>query len=149
MQKQTSYSGFMPREIAVTLLTSPQSKTNGFKKRCFRALEKVCEPQSRSTQLNVSAAKTGEQRLQSRLTKANAKQLFTWHKRTLRRANNLLDMRDKIEFTNDNEESRKLVEVLSQRISAYDRLCEAINAEVTARSTRGKGYRKPIKFEKI
>lgn len=112
-------------------------------------MECIVEPISRSTRLNISAPKTGEQRLQARLSKANAKQLLTWHKRTLRRGNNLLDMRDKVSFTNDSEESRKLVEVLSQRIDMHDALCEAIQAELDKRRQRGVGYRKLIKFEKI
>lgn len=140
----------MPREIAITFLTSKYSKTNGFRKRCFRAMERVCEPVSRSTALPISAPKTGAQRLQARLSKANAKQLLTWHKRTLARGNNLLDVRDKVAFTSHNPEGdgevAGMLELLSKQIAAHDALCEAINAELTLRSTRGIGYRKPEKF---
>lgn len=146
--------GFMPRSIAITLLTSNQSKTNSFRKRCFRAMARVCEPVSRSTQLDISAPKTGEQKLQARLNKANAAQLHKWAKRTLARGNRyqdlLLDTQEKL--TDAPAEDMNTLwaaeKALLQQIAAHDGLCEAINAELALRATRGIGYRKPIKFIK-
>lgn len=145
---QTSNTGFMPRSIAITLLTSRQSKTNGFKKRCFRAMERVCEPKSRSTALPVSAPKTGAQRLQQRLAKATAAQLHRWAKRTLARGNRYQDQRDNVFFEVgiDAEEKEKLTDLLDKQIVAHNGLIDAINAELTARSTRGVGYRQPVRF---
>lgn len=125
--------GYMPREIAIIFLTNKHSKTASFRRRCFHAMEKVVEPVSRSTRFNVSAPKTGSQRLQARLAKASAAQLHKWHRRTLRRGNNLLDMRDKVSFTSDNAEAEKLVEALNQRINMHDALCEAIQTELSRR----------------
>lgn len=139
----------MPREVAITLLTSNYSKTNGFRKRCLRATERVCEPVSRSTPLNISAPKTGEQRLDARLKKSTAAQLQKWAKRTLARGNRYMDQKDNVFFEVgiSDDEKQKIEALLNQQISAHDRLCEAINAELTSRSARGKGYRKPVKFK--
>lgn len=101
-------------------------------------MERVCEPLSRSTALPVSAAKTGAQRLQARLSKATAVQLHKWAKRTLRRGNRLTDIRDETE-------DEKLVELAGGQIAAHDALGEAIIAELTLRATLGIGYRKPVK----
>lgn len=129
MNAQTSNAGFMPRSIAITLLTSKQSKTNGFRKRCFRAMECVCEPLSRSTALPVSAAKTGAQRLQARLTKATAAQLHKWGKRTLRRGNRYQDFLSDALATGEKQPA----DLLQQQIAAHDGLCEAINTELKGR----------------
>lgn len=147
-KSQMSNTGFMPREIAVLFLTSKHSKTNGFRKRCFRALERVCEPVSRSTTLPINAPKTGAQRLQARLAKATAAQLHRWHTRTLRRGNRYQDQRDNVFFDvgSDAAEKDKITDLLDKQIAAHDALCEAINAELTARATRGIGYRKPVRF---
>lgn len=139
----------MPSEVATALLLSSQSMTNRFKKVCQAARQRIVEPVSRSTALPISAPKTGEQRLGARLKKATAAQLQKWSKRTLARGNRLMDARDKISFTNDSDEAKALVELLGQQISAHDRLGEALHLELTSRATRGIGYKKPIKFEKI
>lgn len=147
--------GFMPRSIAITLLTSNQSKTAAFRRRCFRATEKVCEPKSRSTALNVSAPKTGAQRLQARLSKASAAQLHKWAKRTLARGERYQDLlfETQAKLMNvqpeDVPELERVEKLLTQQIVAHDGLCEAISAELTTRAARGKGYRKPIKRSKI
>lgn len=134
--------GYMPREIAVTLLTSPQSKTAGFRKRCYRAMERVVEPVSRSTRFNISAPKTGAQRLAARLKRATAAQLHKWHRRALRRGNNLMDIRDKVAFNSHNPEGDSevatMLERLSKQIAAHDSFCEAITAELDFRRQRGK-----------
>lgn len=151
MNIQTSNTGFMPRNVAIALLTSNQSKTNGFRKRCFRAMERVCTPLSRSTALPVSALKTGAQRLQARLVKASAAQLHRWHKRTLRRGNRLQDQRDNVFFEvgiND-EEKEKIDTMLQQQTASHDGLCQAIIDQLTNRAARGKGYKKPLKYRKI
>lgn len=148
MNTQNSNTGFMPREIAIIFLTSKPSKTNGFRKRCFRAMGRVCEPLSRSTALPVSAAKTGAQRLQARLSKATAAQLHKWAKRPLRRGNRYSDQRDDVLFEDGiaDEEKKKIMDLLDKQVAAHDALCEAIQNELTARSTRGIGYAKPIKW---
>lgn len=145
-----SNTGFMPRPVAVALLTSNQSKTNSFRKRLIRATERVVEPVSRSTALNISAPKTGSQKLQSRLSKANAKQLLTWQKRTLARGERYQDllfeaqakmMNGKVE---DVPELERVEKLLTQQIAAHDALSEAIHNELTTRSARGKGYKGKI-----
>lgn len=148
-QIQTSNTGFMPRAVAITLLTSRFSKTNGFRKRCLRATERVCEPLNRSGDAHFSAPKTGEQRLDARLKKATAAQLNRWSKRTLARGNRYQDQKDNVFFEVgiSDDEKQKIAALLDRQISAHDRLCEAINAELTSRSARGKGYRKPVKFK--
>lgn len=112
------------------------------------ARQRIAEPISRSTALNVSAPKIGAQRLQARLAKASAAQLCRWHNRTLRRANRLQDTRDAVAATSHNPEGDLQVaaalETLSKRIAAHDGLCEAINTELTNRAARGKGYQKPL-----
>lgn len=142
MNTQTSNTGFMPRSIAITLLTSNQSKTASFRKRCRRAMERVSEPVSRSTALNVSAPKTGAQRLQAHLSKASVKQLVKWAKRTLVRGNRYQDLLAEIEdnapFESDQAQHEAQLDLLHQQIAAHDALCEAINAELTSRATRRK-----------
>lgn len=151
-KSQMSNTGFMPREVAVIFLTSKHSKTAGFRKRCFRAMERVCEPKSRSTTLSVSAPKTGAQRLQARLVKATAEQLHRWAKRTLTRGNRYEDLRFETQRdleTAPAEEMETLwaaEKTLTQQIVAHNGLIDAINAELTARSTRGVGYRQPVRF---
>lgn len=140
MNTQNSNTGFMPRSIAITLLTSKYSKTNGFRKRCFHAMERVVEPVSRSTRLNVNAPKTGEQRLQARLVKSTAAQLHKWAKRTVRRGNRYQDFLSDAQTTGEKQPA----DLLQQQIAAQDALGEAIQNELTARSTRGIGYREPI-----
>lgn len=141
----------MPAEVATTLLLSGQSMTRRFRKICQMARQRIVEPVSCSTALNVSAPKTGQQRLQARLSKANVKQLLTWQTRTLRRGNRLQDARDNafFELWSDEVEKEKALSMLSQQIAMHDALCEAINAELTMRSARGIGYRKPIKRSKV
>lgn len=152
---QTSNSGFMPRNVAIALLTSNQSKTNGFRKRLFRAMEKVCEPLSRSTALPVSAPKIGAQRLQARLVKASAAQLHRWHKRTLRRGERYQDrlFETQAKLMNVKPEDVPALErverLLTQQIQAHDGLCEAIANELTNRSARGKGYQERFRYRKI
>lgn len=143
MKPQTSNTGFMPRSIAITLLTSSQSKTNGFRKRCFRAMEKICVPLSRSTALPVSAPKTGQQRLQSRLAKASAAQLHRWWLRTVRRGNRFQDLYSDIDLHADPSKDAQ-VKWIEQQIVSHDALCETINTELTNRAARGKGYQKPF-----
>lgn len=137
--------GYMPREIAIIFLTNKHSKTASFRRRCFHAMEKVVEPVSRSTRFNVSAPKTGSQRLQARLQKANAAQLHKWAKRTQYRGNRYQDLL--FEAQANGEE--KLSAMLQQQIAAHDALCQAISAELTSRASRGIGYRKPIKYAGI
>lgn len=147
-----SNTGFMPRPVAVALLTSNQSKTNSFRKRLIRATERVVEPVSRSTALNISAPKTGSQKLQSRLSKANAKQLLTWQKRTLRRGEKYQDLlfETQAKLTDAVAEDMNGLwateEALLKQIAAHDALSEAIQNELTKRSARGIGYREPIKW---
>lgn len=152
---QTSNTGFMPRNVAIALLTSNQSKTNGFRKRCFRAMERIVEPVSRSTALNVSAPKIGAQRLQARLAKATAAQLHRWHKRTLLRGERYQDrlfetqaklMNVQPEYVLALERAERL---LTQQIQAHDGLCQAIIDELTNRAARGKGYKQPVRYRKI
>lgn len=151
MKTQMSNTGFMPRGVAITLLASNYSKTNSFRKRCLRATERVCEPVSRSTQLDISAPRTGEQRLNARLKKATAAQLNRWAKRTLARGNRYQDMlaevEDRAPLEADQAQHEAHLGLLHQQISAHDRLGDAINLELTDRAGRGKGYRKPVKFK--
>lgn len=144
--------GFMPREIAVTLLTSSQSKTASFRKRCYRAMEREVEPTSRSTRFTTNVPKTGSQKLQARLAKANAKQLLTWQKRTLRRGEKYQDLlfETQAKLTDAVAEDMNGLwateEALLKQIAAHDALSEAIQNELTKRSARGIGYREPIKW---
>jgi hypothetical protein len=150
MKAQMSSTGFMPKNVAIALLTSGQAMTNPFRKRCLHATERVCEPVSRSTALPVSAPKTGSQRLQARLKKATAAQLHKWAKRTLARGNRYRDQHDDVlfEMTPD-PEKEQILELLGKQIAAHDALCEAIQTELTSRSTRGIGYKKPVKFKNL
>lgn len=127
----------IPPEVATALLLSGQSMTARFRKVCQMARQRVVEPVSRSTALNVSAPKIGAQRLQARLAKASAAQLHRWHKRTLRRGNRYQDLYSDIDLHADPSKDAQ-VKWIEQQMAAHDGLCQAIIDELTSRATRGK-----------
>lgn len=134
----------MPKEVATALPLSGQSTSNRFRKVCKTARERVCEPVSRSTRLNVSAPATPLQKFERKLRNANAKQLTTWARRASRKGERLQDilfhaqqnlygcperMREVLERT---------VEAIERQIDEIDVIAQAINSELTNRSARGK-----------
>lgn len=124
----------MPKEVATALLLSGQSMSSRFRKVCNTARERVCEPVSRSTALNVSAPATPMQRFERKLRKANAKQLTTWARRATRRGERLQDLL----FDTQAASNEKLAAVLQQRIEQIDGIAQSINSELTSRASRGK-----------
>lgn len=134
----------MPKEVAIALLTSNQKMTASFRRTCLRATERVCEPVSRSTRLNISAPATPMQRFERKLRKANAKQLTTWARRATRRGERLQDLlfENQQELTTcaegDVSGLNALIAALEQRIGQIDAIGQAINLELTSRASRGK-----------
>lgn len=132
----------MPAEVATALLLSGQSMSNRFRKVCNTARERIAEPVSRSTRLNVSAPATPLQKFERKLRKANAKQLTTWLRRATRRGNLLQDTRDEVAFDTRNSERESktvaLLELLTKQIGQMDAIAESIKNELEYRQSRGK-----------
>lgn len=124
----------MPREVALALLTSGQSMPGSFRRTCLRATERIVEPVSRSTTLNISAPKTPRQRFERKLSKSNAKQLNTWLRRATRRGERLQDRRDIIGLSE--LELDKAVAVFDRQIAEIDTISQAITSELTSRQSR-------------
>lgn len=125
----------MPKEVATALLLSGQSMSNRFRKVCNTARERIVEPVSRSTILNVSAPATPLQKFERKLSKANVKQLTTWLRRAARKGNRLQDLL----FDAQTEGAKNgVISVLEQRIAQMDAIGQAIQAELDKRQSRGK-----------
>lgn len=125
----------MPKEVATALLLSGQSTSNRFRKVCNTARERVCEPVSRSTALNVSAPTTPLQKFERKLRNANAKQLATWLRRATRKGERLQDI---LFDAQDAGDSKPTVEMLERSIGQIDGIAQSINSELDNRSKRGK-----------
>lgn len=137
---QASSTDQMPKEVATALLLSGQSTSNRFRKVCNTAREKICEPVSRSTVLNVSAPKTPMQRFEQRLRKSNAKQLTTWLRRASRRGerlqDTLFDNQTRLAALPDAKNER-FIALLERHLAEIDGIGQAIKSELDNRSTRG------------
>lgn len=125
----------MPRETAMALLTSGQRMTASFRRTCLRATERIVEPVSRSTRMNVSAPATPMQKFERKLRNANAKQLTTWARRATRKGEKLQDLLFESQIAVD---SKPTLEMLERSIAEIDTISQAIKSELDNRSTRGK-----------